>query len=92
MLIRENSLTEATKSKIFNDNQINGQGQLLGNTNNSITPASSNNSNVKSQNRYESIFIKLFAQTTLQLILSFSAIFFSIVFLRDLIGKTSNLL
>lgn len=38
------------------------------------------------QNRYESIFIKLFAKTTLQLILSFSAIFFSIIFFRDLIS------
>ena len=39
------------------------------------------------QNRYESIFIKLFAKTTLQLILTFSAIFLSIIFFRDLISK-----
>lgn len=39
------------------------------------------------QNRYEALFIKLFAKTTLQLILSFSAIFLSIVTLRDLLGK-----
>ena len=39
------------------------------------------------QNRYEAIFIKLFAHTTIKLILSFAAIFFALVFLRDLIGK-----
>lgn len=39
------------------------------------------------QNRYEALFIKLFAKTTLQLILSFSAIFLSIVTFRDLLGK-----
>lgn len=39
------------------------------------------------QNRYEALFIKLFAQKTLQLIMSFAAIFLSIVMLRDLIGN-----
>lgn len=85
MLIRANSLTEATKSKLFNEPQK--QQSLYKPTEVSAKPSAANPP-VKPQNRYESIFIKLFAQKTLHLILSFSTIFFSIIFLRDLIGNS----
>jgi hypothetical protein len=39
------------------------------------------------QNRYETIFIKMFAQTTIKLILSFAAVLLSLVVVRDLIGS-----
>lgn len=82
MLIRPNTLNEAdgiTRSKLFNE---------------PVTPvpispnsAALSNTSKPPQNRYEALFIKLFAQTTLKLILSFTAILFSIVFVRDFIGK-----
>lgn len=85
MLIRSNTLNEAdgiTRSKLFNEPVI------------TVTAPATNSSPVSNtgskppQNRYEALFIKLFAKTTLQLILSFTAIFLSIVIIRDLIGKT----
>lgn len=83
MLISSNSLTEETKSKLFNQNS-----SLLIQQPVPINEKSTHNSLSKPpQNRYETIFIKLFAQTTLQLIFSFSLIFWALIIIRDIIGK-----
>jgi hypothetical protein len=84
MLIRSNILneTEATsRSKLFNEPVA-----PVPTTTNS-TPLSSSSTCKPPQNRYEALFIKLFAKTTLQLIMSFTSIFFSIITIRDFIGK-----
>lgn len=83
MLIRSNTLNEnegITRSKLFNEPVI------------TVPTPVSNTVSKPPQNRYEALFIKLFAKTTLQLILSFTAIFFSIVIIRDFIGKTLSLI
>ena len=83
MLISSNSLTEETKSKLFNENS-----SLLIQQPVPISEKSTPNSLSKPpQHRYETIFIKLFAQTTLQLIFSFSFIFLALIIIRDIIGK-----
>lgn len=87
MLIRSSTLNEAegiARSKLFNE--------PVSPVPTPINSATLSNTIKPPQNRYEALFIKLFAQTTLQLILSFAAILFSIVIVRDFIGKTSNIL
>lgn len=86
MLIRSNTLneTEATsRSKLFNESVT---PVPIPTTTNSA-PLASSNTCKPPQNRYETLFIKLFAKTTLQLIMSFTSIFFSIIIIRDFIGK-----
>ena len=90
MLIRSNTLNEAdgfSRSKLFNE-PVTATVTPVPNPTNLTTPS---NTSKLPQNRYEALFIKLFAQTTLQLMLSFSAILLLIVIVRDFIGKTLNL-
>ena len=82
MLIRANNSQQidSSKSKItLNEPNINA-------TTTSVSNAPTVSSKAP-QNRYESIFIKLFAKTTLQMILTFSALFLFVIFFRDLICK-----
>lgn len=86
MLIRSNTFNESeaiSRSKLLNDPLP--PVPLVSTANSPVTTASK-----APQNRYEALFIKLFAQTTLQLILSFTAILLSIVVIRDFIGKRNT--
>ena len=93
MLIRSNNLNESDgilRSRSFND-PLNTLPMNSMNTLSATTATTTANSatNKAPQNRYEALFIKLFAQTTLQLILSFTAMLLSIIIIRDLIGTQS---
>lgn len=86
MLIRSTSLTEETKSKLFYENSSPLVQRPV-----PIKEQSTVNSLSKPpQNRYETIFIKLFAQATLHLIFSFSIIFLAIIIIRDILSKFLN--
>ena len=88
MLIRSNTLNESeaiSRSKLLNDPVA--PTPLISTANYHVTTVSK-----APQNRYEALFIKLFAQTTLQLILSFIAILFSITIIRDFVGKLAQII
>lgn len=99
MLLRSNSLTEVTKSRLLDPSNsqqlpagVSSTGLPTGNNLSAVagigttSAVSKTPAAVPVQNLYESIFIKLFAQITLHLIASFTLFYSLLIVLRDLSG------
>ncbi len=80
MLIRANSLSEVTKTRLMNGASL---PDFLGAMEGEKSPSTQ----FIKQNAYENVFIKLFAQSMLYLITIFGLLYSGVSVVRELLGK-----